>query len=86
MVDGLIVVHDLDAKSTQVYDPKLPYFSEPLLYGRLVVDQRHVESKFLSDIFLNEEVFQYQQAMKDQRLPFEEKKVDFNIAYSQEPN
>ena len=50
------------------------------------MDQRHVESKFLSDIFLNEEVFQYQQAMKDQRLPFEEKKVDFNIAYSQEPN
>lgn len=24
--------------------------------------------------------------MKDQRLPFEEKKVDFNIVYNQEPN
>lgn len=38
VVDGLIVVHDLDAKSTQVYDPKLPDFSEPLLYDRLIVD------------------------------------------------
>jgi hypothetical protein len=38
VVDGLVVVHDLDTKTTQIYDPKMPDFSEPLLHDGLVVD------------------------------------------------
>ena len=45
----------MDEKASQMYDLRIQEYALPLLRPNLEVDQKHVGSKYLSDLFLPEE-------------------------------
>jgi len=55
VIDNLLVIHDLDSRSTQVYDFKIVDYSIPLLKPNLRVDLSHSD-RYISDFFLPEEI------------------------------
>ena len=55
VIDNLLVIHNLDSRSTQVYDFKIVDYNIPLLKPNLRVDLSSSE-RFLSDLFLPEEI------------------------------
>ena len=55
VIDNLLVIHDLDSRSTQVYDFKIVDYSVPLLRPNLRVDLSHSD-RYISDFFLPEEI------------------------------
>ena len=56
MLDGMLVLHNLDEKTTQVYDLKLTDYEESILIPNLQTNHQFTKTKFLSDLFLAEEV------------------------------
>lgn len=55
VIDNLLVIHNLDSRSTQVYDFKIVDYNIPLFKPNLRVDLSSSE-RFLSDLFLPEEI------------------------------
>jgi hypothetical protein len=56
-------MHNLDSKTTQLYDLKLTEYQVPLLHPGLQVDTQPItDNKYYSDVFLPEEVFLQQLA------------------------
>ena len=55
VIDNLLVIHNLDSRSSQVYDFKIVDYNIPLLKPNLRVDLSSSE-RFLSDLFLPEEI------------------------------
>lgn len=55
VIDNLLVIHNLDSRSTQVYDFKIVDYNIPMLKPNLRVDLSSSE-RFLSDLFLPEEI------------------------------
>ena len=56
MLDGMLVLHDLDQKQTQVFDLKLAEYDESILIPNLQTNHQYLSTKFLSDLFLAEEI------------------------------
>ncbi len=54
--DGLVVLHNLDEKTTQIFDLKLVDYTESLLIPNLQTNHEFLKTKFLSDLFLAEEM------------------------------
>jgi hypothetical protein len=52
----MLVLHNLDEKTTQVYDLNLNDYDQPILIPNLSTDHSHINNKFLSDLFLAEEL------------------------------
>lgn len=55
IIDNLLVVHNLDSKSSQIYDFKIVDYATPLLKAGLQVDSSTL-GKYVSDMFLPEEL------------------------------
>ena len=55
VIDNLLVVHNLDTKSTNLYDFKIVDYHIPLLKPNLTVDTSLSEN-YISDLFLPEEI------------------------------
>ena len=50
-------MHNLDEKTTQIYDLKINDYSQPLLKPNQQITQKHLkENKYHSDVFLAEEI------------------------------
>ena len=56
IIDGMVLVHNLDSKTSLAYDLKLIEYNQPILPENLQVDHSYVNSKFLLDKFLAEEL------------------------------
>lgn len=54
VIDNLIVVHNIDQKSSNCYDIKLAEYSQPICVDNLEIDTSYSES-YHSDIIFNEE-------------------------------
>lgn len=54
LVDHLIVVHNLDEKTTQLHDLRIPNYHQPLLRPNLSVDQKFLESSLTDCVFPEE--------------------------------
>lgn len=54
LADHLIVVHDLDEKTTQLYDLRIPNYHHPLLRAGLTVDQERLNSLLTENVFAEE--------------------------------
>ncbi len=52
----MLVIHNLDEKTTQAYDLNLADFDSPILISNLQTDHNYINNKFLSDLFLAEEL------------------------------
>lgn len=57
LLDGILVVHNLDEKASQMYDLRLSEFNQPLLGPCLfeVDSQYAAQQAYFSDLFLPEE-------------------------------
>lgn len=56
IVDQLVAIHNLDEKTSQLFDLKITEYFTPLLQPNLTIDTRSVQTKYLSESFLPEEV------------------------------
>ena len=56
MIDNTLVVHNLDDKSSQVYDFKIANYASPLIGSNLEVDSSFVlQGAYVSDLIFPEE-------------------------------
>jgi len=55
VVDNLIVVHNLDDKSSNYYDVKLAEYAQPICVDNIDVDTQYASENYHSDILFNEE-------------------------------
>ena len=55
IVDNLLVVHNIDQKSTNLYDIKLAEYSVPICVENLDVDTQYYVDKYHSDQLFKEE-------------------------------
>ena len=55
VIDNLLVVHNLDTKSTNLYDFKIVDYHIPLLKPNLRADTS-LSDQYISDLFLPEEI------------------------------
>lgn len=58
----MIALHNLDEKTSQLYDLKIAEYAQPLLKPNLEVSQSHAMNGYLSELFLSEEIHQNPQA------------------------
>ena len=56
IVDNLLVVHNIDQKSSLIYDIKLAEYSLPICVENLDLETQFIEDKYHSDLFLKEEI------------------------------
>ncbi len=61
VIDNLIVVHNIDQKSTNIYDIKLAEYNLPICQDNLDVDTQYAQEYYHSDSIFNEEI----QALND---------------------
>ena len=55
VADNLIVVHNLDQKSTNFYDIKLAEYAQPVCVDNLDVNTQYANESYHSDLIFNEE-------------------------------
>jgi|TARA_B110001450_G_C17283952_1_gene344646 hypothetical protein len=55
VVDNLIVIHNVDEKSTNFYDIKLAEYAQPICVDNLDIDTTYASEHYHSDLIFPEE-------------------------------